>query len=202
MSCLQKTLFWDTIAGACVGAIWIVPATWMPSGLAAMTQIGIRSSCWSVWILWKVLGFGSSKSRHCAIYIGMSPKLGPRWEWVHPDGHRAGTHGLSPPASKSGTVATNPLAMYAQFTPFSLSSRACDYVTSLCCHKMLIFQVWKPCLREIVHREAYTCFPPPVKWGPLDFIRGASCPPPPPPQDRCQKKRQRISDKVGKNRAR
>ena len=75
MSCLQKSLCWDTIAGAGFGAIWIVPATWMPSGLAAVIKFGIRWSRWSVWILWEHLVLGFSKSRLCR-YIG-SPKLGP-----------------------------------------------------------------------------------------------------------------------------
>ena len=66
---------WDTIAGAGFGAIWIVPATWMPSGLAAVIKFGICWSRWSVWILWEHLVLGFSKSRLCR-YIG-SPKLEP-----------------------------------------------------------------------------------------------------------------------------
>ena len=154
MSCLQKSLCWDTIAGAGFGAIWIVPATWMPSGLAAVIKFGIRWSRWSVWILWEHLVLGFSKSRLCR-YIG-SPKLGPlllsavivpgenefiqmaiELELMGWARHQKVQCGLKP-------VDLN--LIYTSFTPFwpFWLSCGCDYVTSLCYKKCWFLRFGSP----------------------------------------------------------
>lgn len=138
MSCLQKSLCWDTIAGAGFGAIWIVPATWMPSGLAAVIKFGIRWSHWSVWILWEHIWSWAFRNRDSVVtgeneFIQMAIEL-ELMGWAR---HEKVQCGLKP---------VDLHLIYTSFTPFwpFWLSCGCDYVTSLCYKKCWFLRFGSP----------------------------------------------------------